>query len=208
MRQNNKKGILVALISAAILGSGCSTTPPSNPDNICSIFREKKGWYGEAKAAEKEWGSPVAVMMAILHQESRFVHDARPPRSKILGFIPGPRPSDAFGYAQALGSTWRGYQRSTFSYGADRDDFGDAIDFVGWYNNTSARRCQIQSRDSYHLYLAYHEGHGGFNRRTFRNKAWLKKVSHKVSARAKHYQQQLNSCEQSLKKRKKFLGLF
>ncbi|WP_444882999.1 transglycosylase SLT domain-containing protein [Microbulbifer sp. PSTR4-B] len=207
MGHKNKK-LLAALLGAVTLSAGCATSPPSNLDNICSIFREKKSWYREAKAAEEKWGSPVAVMMAILHQESRFVHDARPPRTKILGFIPGPRPSDAYGYAQALGNTWRGYQRSSFNYGADRDDFGDAIDFVGWYNNTSARRCQIRTRDAYHLYLAYHEGHGGFNRRSFKNKAWLKKVSHKVSAKAQRYQQQLNSCEQSLPKRRKFLGLF
>ncbi|MFC6977823.1 transglycosylase SLT domain-containing protein [Microbulbifer taiwanensis] len=175
---------------------------------MCSIFREKKGWYGDAKDAEEKWGSSVATMMAILHQESRFVHDARPPRTKILGFIPGPRPSDAYGYPQALGTTWRGYQRSTFNYSADRDDFSDAIDFVGWYNNSSARQCRIKPHDTYHLYLAYHEGQGGFNRRTFRNKSWLKKVSHKVSARAQSYQRQLNSCEASLKRRKKFLGLF
>ncbi|QFT56687.1 hypothetical protein [Microbulbifer sp. THAF38] len=207
MGKNNKK-LLAALLGALTLIAGCTTSPPSNPDNVCSIFREKKSWYREAKAAEEKWGSPVAVMMAILHQESRYVHDARPPRTKILGFIPGPRPSDAYGYAQALGSTWRGYQRSSFNYGADRDDFGDAIDFVGWYNNTSARRCQIRANDAYHLYLAYHEGHGGFNRRSFKNKAWLKRVSHKVSAKAQRYQQQLSRCEQSLPKRRKFLGLF
>lgn len=209
MWKNNNKRIPAALsLAVAALTAGCATSPPSNPDDICSIFREKKGWYGEAKDAEEKWGSPVATMMAILHQESRFVHDARPPRTKILGFIPGPRPSDAYGYPQALGTTWRGYQRSTFNYGADRDDFGDAIDFVGWYNNTSARQCRIKSDDTYHLYLAYHEGQGGFNRRTFRNKAWLKQVSHKVSSRAQSYQRQLNSCESSLKRRKKFLGLF
>ncbi|MFS1525001.1 transglycosylase SLT domain-containing protein [Microbulbifer sp. 2304DJ12-6] len=208
MRQNHRKGILAVLFTSAALSAGCATSPPENPDDLCSIFQDKKGWYAEARGAEKQWGSPVAIMMAILHQESRFVSDARPPRSKILGFIPGPRPSDAYGYAQALGATWRDYQRSTFRYGADRDDFGDAIDFVGWYNNASARQCQIRSNDTYHLYLAYHEGRGGFNRRSFKNKTWLKQVSQKVSARARRYQQQLNRCESSLDRRKKLFGLF
>ncbi|WP_323846603.1 hypothetical protein [Microbulbifer magnicolonia] len=207
-KNNNDRIAVLLLLTLSALTAGCATSPPSNPDDICSIFREKKGWYGEAKDAEEKWGSPVATMMAILHQESRFVHDARPPRTKILGFIPGPRPSDAYGYPQALGTTWRGYQRASFNYGADRDDFGDAIDFVGWYNNTSARQCRIKSNDTYHLYLAYHEGQGGFNRRTFRNKGWLQQVSHKVSARAQSYQRQLNSCESSLKRRRKFLGIF
>lgn len=207
--KNNKRhfATLLPLLFAA-LGAGCAVSPPKNPDDICSIFREKDDWYGEAKDAEEKWGSPIATMMAIVHQESRFVQDARPPRTKILWIFPGPRPSDAYGYAQALGSTWRSYQRDASNYGADRDDFGDAIDFVGWYNHTSARQCSIESNDTYHLYLAYHEGQGGFNRRTFRNKAWLKKVSHKVSARAQSYRRQLNSCESTLKRRDKFLGIF
>jgi hypothetical protein len=204
---NNNKLKFVLLLNIA-LAAGCATSPPSNPNDICSIFREKKGWYGEARTASEKWNSPIASMMAVMHQESRFVQDARPPRTKILGFIPGPRPSDAYGYPQALESTWRSYQRSSFNYGADRDDFGDAIDFIGWYNNTSERQCRIQPNDTYHLYLAYHEGHGGFNRRSFRNKGWLQGVSHKVSAQAQRYQQQLNSCESSLQRRKKFLGLF
>ena len=209
MHHNNRHRLpLIALLICAALFTGCATSPPSNTSDICAIFREKKDWYHEAKDAEKKWGSPVPTMMAILHQESRFVHDARPARTKILGFIPGPRPSDAYGYSQALGSTWRAYKRSSGNYGADRDDFEDAIDFVGWYNNSSARQCKIRSNDTYHLYLAYHEGHGGFNRRTFRNKAWLQKVSHKVSAQAQTYQRQLNSCESALKKRRKFLGIF
>lgn len=207
-KKNNRQISAFLPLAGAALITGCATNPPSNPGDICSIFREKKSWYGEAKDAEEKWGSPVSTMMAIIHQESRFVQDARPPRTKILWIFPGPRPSDAYGYSQALGSTWRSYQRGASNYGADRDDFGDAIDFVGWYNNTSARQCRIKGNDTYHLYLAYHEGQGGFNRRTFKNKPWLKKVAHKVSARAQSYRQQLNGCEASLKRRKKFLGLF
>ncbi|WP_066961072.1 transglycosylase SLT domain-containing protein [Microbulbifer sp. Q7] len=207
MIHKNKKGKL-ALLALPLLAAGCATTPPSNTDNICEIFREKDGWYHDAAQSARKWNTPIATMMATLHQESRFVHDAKPPRTKILWIIPGPRPSDAYGYPQALGTTWKSYQRSTGNYRGDRDDFEDAIDFVGWYHNTSQRQCRIKPNDTYHLYLAYHEGQGGFNRRTYRNKKWLQKVAHKVSARASTYQRQLNSCEASLKKRKKFLGLF
>ena len=45
-------------------------------------------------------------------------------------------------------------------YGADRDDFNDAIDFIGWYNDQSSRRSKISKSDAYNLYLAYHEGQG------------------------------------------------
>ena len=138
--------------------------------------------------------------MAIMHQESRFQSKAKPPRKKLLGFIPGPRPSDAYGYSQAKDDTWDWYIKSSGNYGADRDDFTDAIDFIGWYNNTSQKRCKIKPDDPYHLYLAYHEGHGGFNRRSFKNKQWLKDVARKVSSRSRQYGVQLARCEESLKK--------
>ncbi|QIB64400.1 transglycosylase SLT domain-containing protein [Kineobactrum salinum] len=191
-----------------LLLSACTTAPPANPDNVCSIFREKKGWYGDAYKARANWHSPIPVMMAIMHQESRFVAKAKPPRRRILGIIPGPRLSDSFGYSQALGSTWKAYQRSTGRGGADRDDFADAIDFIGWYNNESLKHSGIARDDSYRLYLAYHEGHGGYNRGTYRNKPWLQKVAQKVSARAGLYRSQLAACESSLPRRKGWFGLF
>jgi len=160
-----------ALLLCALAAGGCATHPPENIDDVCAIFSEKPRWYDDARDAEDAWGVPVPVLMAFLHQESRFVARAKPPRRKILGFIPGPRPSDAYGYSQALNATWRDYRRSAGRYGADRDDFGDAIDFVGWYNYQSRRRNGIAADDAYRLYLAYHEGHGGYARGTIRDKA-------------------------------------
>ena len=189
---------LLFLLTAALL-VGCSSSPPKDVNDACAIFKEKDGWYDAAAEARDEWGSPIPVMMAIMYQESRFQAKAKPPRKKIFGFIPGPRPSDAYGYSQALGSTWDGYERSAGRYFADRDDFDDAIDFIGWYNDQSWRRSGIAKSDSYRLYLAYHEGHGGFNRRTFKNKQWLKGVAKKVSARSRTYASQLKSCEKELK---------
>lgn len=180
--------------------TGCSTTPPKNQDDLCEIFREKDGWYGDANDARGNWYSPIPTMMAIMHQESRFKQKAKPPRTKLFGFIPWFRPSSAYGYSQAKDETWDWYIKSSGNYGADRDDFADAIDFVGWYNSISRKKSNIKLGDTYHLYLAYHEGHGGFNRRTFNKKPWLKGVAKKVSARAWRYKKQLNSCEKELQR--------
>ncbi|WP_439100547.1 transglycosylase SLT domain-containing protein [Congregibacter sp.] len=201
------RGILV-LVVTLFLVSACATSPPADVDDLCKIFDDKRGWYDDARDAEKSWGSAVAVMMAIIHQESRFVANAKPPRKKILGFIPGPRPSDSYGYSQALESTWNGYKRSAGRYGADRDDFGDAIDFVGWYNNESYRRNGIQKNDAYRLYLAYHEGHGGYERGTFHSKDWLLGVARKVSDRSARYERQLNGCRERLEKGRGWFGWF
>ena len=187
------------LLLVMFLLSACTVSPPKNQNNICEIFRDKDDWYDEAEEARSNWYSPIPLMMAMMHQESRFQQKAKPPRKKIFGFIPGPRPSSSYGYSQAKDDTWDGYIKSSGNYGADRDDFADAIDFIGWYNRTSRKRCGIKAGDSYHLYLAYHEGHGGFNRRSFKDKAWLKGVAKKVSARANRYTLQLNSCEEELK---------
>ena len=188
--------------------AGCTTSPPSDVNDLCAIFEEKGGWYDAAADARDEWGSPIPVMMAIMYQESRFNAKARPPRKKIFGFIPGPRPTDAYGYSQALGSTWENYERSAGRYFADRDDFDDAVDFVGWYNDQSWRRSGIAKNDAYRLYLAYHEGHGGYNRRTYRKKQWLIDVAHKVDRKANAYAGQLKRCEKDLKSDGWFFGLF
>ncbi|MFN2289422.1 MAG: hypothetical protein ABR578_13915 [Chromatocurvus sp.] len=188
--------------------TACTTSPPGNLDDVCSIFREKKGWYDDALAAQKNWGGEIAVLMAFVHQESRFVARARPPRKKILWVIPGPRPSDSYGYSQALESTWDAYKRSAGRYRANRAHFDDAVDFVGWYNHQSFLRSQIPKTDAYRLYLAYHEGHGGYNRATYRNKYWLQTVARKVADRAARYREQLTSCEASLRRRGGLFGWF
>ncbi len=178
--------------------ASCTTTPPKHLDNLCHIFDEKNGWYKHARKASKKWGTPIATNMAFMHQESRFVAKAKPPRKKILGFIPGPRKSSAYGYSQAKSETWKWYKKSSGHRGADRDDFDDAIDFVAWYNHITAKKLKIAPNDTYRLYLAYHEGHGGYKRGTYKKKSWLTGVARKVAQRANRYDAQLKKCESRL----------
>lgn len=181
-----------------VLLAACATTPPANVENICAIFEEKSGWYKDAKKSEKKWGTPVHVQMAIIRQESSFKFDARPPRRKLLGFIPWTRPSNAYGYAQVLDSTWKWYQDEAGGFFSRRDDFGDAIDFVGWYTNRSQRTLGISKWDPYNQYLAYHEGHTGWQRQTWRKKRWLRDVAKRVDYRAREWGAQLKRCEDDL----------
>ena len=201
--------IRIGLLLCSILClQACTTSQPQDIDNVCAIFSEKNGWYEDAAESRSEWGSPISVMMAIMHQESKFEAKAKPPRKKIFGFIPGFRPSDSYGYSQALGSTWKSYKKSAGRYGADRDDFGDAIDFIGWYNQQSNSRSGIAKTDTYRLYLAYHEGHGGYNRGSYRSKQWLIDVAKKVDRRAGSYRAQLNGCEEDLEDEGGFFSWF
>lgn len=117
--------------------SGCATPPPSNVANACAIFKENKTWYRQMKRAEKRWGMPIHIQLAIMRQESAFVHDAKPARKKILWVIPGPRPSSSYGYSQAQTTTWEWYKSEGGRRGADRNDFDDAADFIAWYGSKS-----------------------------------------------------------------------
>jgi hypothetical protein len=140
-------------------------------------------------------------MMAIMHQESRFVDDAQPERDWFLGFIPLPRKSSAYGFAQAQDPVWGEYLSQTGNSGADRDDFEDAIDFIGWYTDGSHRRLKLSKWDAHAQYLAYHEGRGGYSRGSYQSKPWLKKVATKVKNQASKYNQQLKTCQKTLDER-------
>ena len=177
---------------ACITLSSCATSPPKNPENLCEIFREHRGWYFAAKDMRERWGVPIHVPMSMMYQESSFKAGALPPRDYLLGFIPWGRVSTAYGYSQAKTMTWEDYIRETDNSGADRDDFDDAMDFMGWFIY------KVSKWDAYNQYLNYHEGWGGFKRKTYKKKGWLTKVARKVDNRSKRYSSQLKSCEKEL----------
>ncbi|MFQ5543863.1 MAG: transglycosylase SLT domain-containing protein [Nitrospiria bacterium] len=180
-----------------LLNGGCATYRPTQVDNICEIFRGYTDWYEAARDANEQWGTPIWVMMAIMHQESRFVDDARPPRPWFL-FIPLPRRSSAYGYAQAQDPAWKEYVRKSGNRRADRDDFEDAIDFIGWYTHVTQRALGVSKWDAYNQYLAYHEGRGGYQRGLWKQKKWLKQVAKKVKKKAARYNTQLKRCKPEL----------
>jgi len=181
-----------------VLLTACTASQPRNTENICEIFREKDDWYDASKETQKKWGVPIQIQMAIMHQESRFVADAQPPRPYVLGFIPWFRRSSAYGYPQAQDGTWDWYIKDTGVWGADRDDFDDASDFIGWYCTVSAKKLGISKWDTASQYLAYHEGHGGFKKKSYLKKPWLIKISQKVNRRASTFGKQLASCKEEL----------
>ncbi len=188
--------------------AGCSTNPPQNIENVCSIYDEYYDWYLAADEVYDRWNVPQHVTMAFIYQESKFIDDARPPWEWFLWIFPTGRASSAFGYAQALDGTWQEYQRQTDNWGADRDEFEDAVDFVGWYNHKSLIRNKINPHDAYSLYLAYHEGQGGFSRKTYKNKPWLLKVARKVEKRSNMYREQLRKCNAGLEENRSWRSIF
>ena len=185
---------LAVLSLAVLLAAGCASTPPAKPDDLCAVFDEKSGWKRAASKAGKRWGMSVPALMAVAHKESSFIHNARPPRKKVLGLFPGGRPSSAYGYAQATDEAWVDYQRATGHWRADRDDFGDAIDFVGWYLDRSHRQLNIPRNDVRHLYISYHEGVSGYRSGRWRKNTWLNGAADRVAATRARFSKQWASC--------------
>ena len=97
-----------------------------------------------------------------------------------------------------MDSTWNWYKDETGRRFADRDDFDDAIDFVGWNTDVTYRSVGISKWDPYNQYLAYHEGQTGWKRKTYRNKRWLKESARLVDYRAREWGAQLKGCEDDL----------
>jgi hypothetical protein len=183
--------IIVLLLASC---GGSSTTPPRDLDNACTILQQRPDYHRAFRAVERKWGIPVHVQMATIHQESKFVGDARTPFRYVMGVIPMGRQSSAFGYGQALDATWDEYLTAERRFSARRDRIDDATDFMGWYMNLSRDRNGIALTDARNQYLAYHEGHTGFTRASYNAKPWLVDVAAKVDRRSFMYRDQIAAC--------------
>jgi len=184
---------LIALLIMASCGGG-HKSPPRNLDNACSIITQKPDYLKAFRAAERRWGVPVHVQMATIYQESRYRSDARTPHKYALGIIPMGRVSSAYGYSQALDGTWDEYQREAGRRSSKRNRINHASDFIGWYMTKTRDKNGIALSDARNQYLAYHEGHTGYARGSYKSKSWLLQVANKVDARADMYQRQLANC--------------
>jgi hypothetical protein len=174
--------------------SGCVTNRQFNTSDVCDIFKTNPNWKAITEKTKAKWDVPVSLQLSFIKQESSFDRTARPPRQKILGFIPGLRASSAYGYSQALDGTWEEYISSTKNFDADRKDFEDASDFIGWYVDGTYRLLKISKNDVYNHYLAYHEGRGGYQKKSYEKKKWLLGVAEKVELQAKEYSNQIKKC--------------
>jgi hypothetical protein len=188
------RAAMLLMFLASCGGGSSSYSAPRQLDDACAIVRERPQYLRAMQATERRWGVPVHVQMATIHQESKFIGNARTPYTFALGVIPMGRQSTAYGYSQALNATWEEYQASAGGRRAKRDDIGDATDFMGWYMDQSTQSLGIAKTDAAAQYLAYHEGRTGYANQTYLAKPWLVEVAARVGERSEMYRQQLEYC--------------
>lgn len=206
------------LLSIFMFLGGCSSTsslniikdvsPPKDMNNICAILAEKPQWNHELNKVKQKYGVPKHVILAMMHQESRFKHDARPLAKGVKGLFNTPFASSAYGYSQALELTWAHYQKATGKNSAKRDDFGDAVDFMGWYVSSANKQLKLSKWDAEVQYLAYHEGFGGYKKKKYLKKKWLRDVAKKVKNRSDMYWKQYQKCGDFLSENKNFFSRY
>jgi hypothetical protein len=199
-------------ITAATAGlvQGCASTPQPSAEqiaNACDLLTDNRDWYRDLRRSAREWGAPMGLQLAIINQESSFDGRARPARGprKFFGLVQGDRPSTAYGYSQALETTWDHYKKDTGNGGADRHSFRDSVDFIGWYVANTGKQTGVKQNDYKAHYIAYHEGPGGYVQGTWKTKGWLVQRANHVASQAARYESQIAGCK-ALKP--KFLGIF
>ena len=199
--------LLIALSIILIFVVACTSMKLTNTADSCILFNEKKNWYKATKKSYDKWNTPIALQLAIINQESSFKQFAKPARKKLFGIIPSSRPSSAFGYAQVLNSTWDWYKLKNRKNNASRANFSDVTDFIGWYSDQTTKILGIPKNDFYNQYLAYHEGQGGWKKKSFKSKKWVIDVAKNVEITGNKYNNQLKQCESELNKKGLF-GIF
>ena len=183
--------LLVSLLTLL----GCASSSPRNKSNACLMLAEKDEWVVPLKEAAKRWAIPKHTILSIIYHESKFISDAKPPRRKFLGIsLPGRRISSAYGYPQALDGTWEEYKKKRGRDDAERSNFEDSVDFIGWYLNRSAKELGIARNNAYYLYLAYHQGNRAFRRRAYLKKPAIMSYARKVRNTAVIYKRQIRTC--------------
>ena len=193
------------MIGVPLALAACASTP-NRINDVCAVFDQRDGWFNDwqssAERTQRKYGVPVHVLMATVRKESGFNSYARPPRRKLPGFIPWGRISSAYGFSQALDGTWSQYRRETGNFTASRTNFGDAVDFVGWYHSKTidtfgvgrADSYGVARTDTYNLYLAYYLGWGSYKRGEWRSNAGVQRYARDTAAMADRYRGQLQNC--------------
>lgn len=221
MNKNQKLKTILTIITTVIV-TGCSTKEISqqeadrrflkkynkpiktknkatkNKEDACIIVKKNPDWLKAMYRTQLVYNIPISTQLAFVKHESNFKRKARPLNKNRKSIFDKKYASTAYGYAQALDGTWKEYQTTFNNKRLKRTNYGHSVDFIGWYNNRHIKAGMNPNNIS-HLYLAYHEGLGGYRKKTYNKKPWLVNYSKAVEMSAQKYHRQLNLCKPEIK---------
>ena len=189
---------LVILTMVSLL-SGCAKeySYQDYTDDICKVVNGHFGWRSSLKKTQQYYAISPGLVLSVIFHESSFNANARPPATKVMGFIPW-QSATAFGYAQIKNETWAWYKSHNPGYFQSRTQFSDATQFIGWYHQVFLARLKKEGYrhpvSDADFYISYHEGIGGFLHQDWQKKDWLVKKAERVDQLAQRYNQQLKHC--------------
>ena len=196
---DSPKLVAAVLLAALIPLAGCGTaSPPTRQADICEVFRQYPDWYDYARKSASRWEHRSTCRCRSC-ATNRVIGATPGRRANGSGSNRSGRPSSAKGYAQAQDPVWNEYQAERGRLFRSRGDMEDALDFIGWYNHRTRRQLGIPLTDAQRLYLAYHEGQGGYRRGTWRDKPKVQRAARRVAATSDRYRAQLVRCESSFR---------
>ncbi|MEC7030568.1 MAG: transglycosylase SLT domain-containing protein [Pseudomonadota bacterium] len=188
---------LIYILVLLVLGGCSKLTYQDYSNNICKVVSSHYGWRSALSQTQKKYGISPGLVLSVIFHESSFKAEARPPKEKLLGFIPW-QTATAYGYAQVKDETWAWYKSHNPGVFQSRNQFPDAVDFIAWYYKMFHLRLEKEGYDddvtAADFYLAYHDGIGGFLQGTWREKQWVVLKAEKVAQLAEQYDQQLKQC--------------
>ena len=184
------------ILGLTLLGISCSLIPSKkmSQHDACSIIEAKRSWKSALIKTNTKWNISPGMQLSFILTESNFRPRAKTARKYFLGVFPTGRLSSAFGYAQAIDSTWEEYQKKSGNRFSSRTNFADSVDFIGWYASETAKKLKISESDVFNQYLAYHQGHKGYQRGSYKTKSNLLKVARRTQANARTFNLQLKNC--------------
>lgn len=166
---------LLVTVSLSMISVVCKA------DSICSVLKQHPAWLQAVQDTAKQWGIPANVQLAIVKEESDFQANAKNPESTATGF------------AQVIDKSWDAYETAT-DHQYSRNDFRAAIGYIGWYAAQVQKYAKVNPSNAFGLYLAYHEGIGGYHHLATHPKPDVTRLAQNVAENAQLYSQQLVTC--------------
>jgi len=183
---STKPHSIISLLLFSLL-TGCSQ---QQPPQLCTLLQREHVW----SQYQHHTKNKLSTILAIIQHESGFRSNARPVKSWLVpGLIPWEHHSSAYGFSQAIASTWQEFKAENPGL-HQRESYYSSVLFIDWYLSKYKKYIPVNKRNHpYELYLLYHEGPTAYQQ-THRISKATKNYAAKVAATARKFEGELKTC--------------